>query len=613
MRTLSNGSGYWDMPVSELAVRGCRLAGAGLLAFETGAGVCHVEGVNEHLDDDELQARRRWIIGGTMVAALLVLGVAAWLARPVYRHYKETRNLKQARVFLKQGDFRNGVLSLRATLAANPANLEATRLMADLLAEAQSPAAVGWWRRVVELSPTTANRVLFAATALRVEKPPFPLVTQALEEIKNAGGETNVGYHLVASQAALRLNRMEDAARHLSAAIQLEPTNRLHHLNLATLRLRDPDSPAATQARAELTALVADAALGEHALRSLIADGLVRRRFDDAEARSQQLLALPTARFDDRLQHLTVLEAAGRPATAAWLAQLQQEAATNVAKIIPTVGWMTARGQAAAATNWLATIDPQLRSTQPLPLVEADCFLALKDWPALETFLGGQNWEEQEPVRLTMLARAMREQGRREMGDAQWRRALGGNAKAESLGAVAQMTAAWGWAQESEEALWAIIKRAAWHDWAWQALIRARTAAADTAGLYRVYTALLESKPNAAVVKNNVAALGLLLGRDAEKCQRLAREVYLAATNNSTAASTHAFALHKQGKSAEGLSILQSQPEAELRRPGIATYHAVLLAANGRQAEALAFVDLAEKGPLLPEEKALLDAVRAGK
>lgn len=570
--------------------------------------------MNDEFDDDEQQARKRWIIGVSVVAGLLALAVAAWLARPLYRHYKEVRSLKQARAFLQKGDLRNGHLSLRAALAANAANLDATRLMADLYAEAQSPMAVGWWRRVVELAPTVENRVLFAATALRVEKPPFPIVTQTLDELKKGGAETNTAYHLVASQLALRLNRLEDAATHLGAAAKLEPTNRLHQLNLATLRLRDAESAAAAQARQELVTLVSDSALGEHALRSLIADGLVRRHFDEAEQFSKQLLALPQARFDDRLQHLTVLDAAGSPQTNAWIAQLQQEAATNVSKAILTAGWLTSHGQARPALAWLAQLDPKIRSATPLPLVEADCYLALKDWPGLERFLADQYWEDQEPLRLALLTRSLREQNRREMAEMHWRRALGGaGVKGESLGAVAQMTASWGWAAESEEALWALVKRAPWQDWAWQMLIRARTAAGDAAGLYRVYAALLESKPAAAILKNNVAALGLLLNRDVDKCARLAREAYLAATNNATLASTHAFALHVQGKTADGLRVLQAFSEADLQNPGVAAYYAVLLAASGQRDKATPLVAIAEKGQLLPEEKALLDTVRAGK
>jgi predicted Zn-dependent protease len=583
-----------------------------LFAFPIPRAFCHVGRVSDEFENGE-QAKRRWrLIGMAVVLFAVVAAVAHFVGRPAYRHFKETRSLKQARSFLDKRDVRNAVLSLKAALAANASNLEATRLMADLLTQAQSPAAIGWWRRVVELAPTTEHRVGLAAAALRVEKSPYPVSTQTLDELAAGGADTNTAYHLVASQVALRLNRPEQAAQHLEAAARLEPTNRLHQLNLATLRLRQPAAAAADAARRELAALVADPVLGEHALRSLITDHLVGRRFDEAERISKQLLASPQARFEDRLQHLSVLAAVGSPQTNVWLTQVQNEAATNLTKIVLVAGWQTSRDQAREALNWMARLDPQLRSSLPVPLLEAECHLALKDWAGLEQFLSEQNWEEQEAMRLALLARAMRELGRRDLADRQWRRVLDApGSKGELLGAVAQMVAAWGWQQESEEALWALLKRAPWQDWAWQALIRARRETGDTAGLYRVFSAMLEKKPQDLVVKNNVAALGLLLNRDTEKCARLAREVYAAGTTNATFVSTHAFALHLQGQSAEGLRLLQALPEKELQRPSVAGYHAILLAATGQRNQAMPVAALAGKGRLLPEEKRLLEAVQA--
>src|SRR5207245_6700324 len=99
-------------------------------------------------------------------------------------------------------------------LALNSSTLAATRLMADLFDQGQSPAALGWRRRVCEIEPSLESKVLLAACALRYEKPPFAIAAQALEESRPRG-ETNTAYHLVASQLALRLNRLADAETHL--------------------------------------------------------------------------------------------------------------------------------------------------------------------------------------------------------------------------------------------------------------------------------------------------------------------------------------------------------------------------------------------------------------
>ena len=158
--------------------------------------------------DEENDSKKIWIIG--VVVIVLALAAGAWLGRPAWHRYKETRGLKQARAALARADYRSVDLSLRTVLAINPANLEAVRLMADLADEARSPAALVWRRRVAELSPTLDNKIIVAACALRFENSPFALTAQTLEEIRPAG-ETNTAYHLVASQLAIKLNRLADA------------------------------------------------------------------------------------------------------------------------------------------------------------------------------------------------------------------------------------------------------------------------------------------------------------------------------------------------------------------------------------------------------------------
>ena len=124
---------------------------------------------------------------------------------------------------------------------------------------------------------------------------------------------------------------------------------------------------------------------------------------------------------------------------------------------------------------------------------------------------------------------------------------------------------------------------------------------------------MLESKPQSLEFKKNVAFLGLLLNRDTERATQFALEVYQAAPTNAVFVSAHAFALHAQGKSAEGLKLLEVLPEAQLQQAEIAMYYAILLAATGRSDEAVPYFAVAEKAQLLPEERKLLEQARAKK
>jgi len=548
--------------------------------------------------------------------SLLILavlgGLGLWFfGRPAYHRYKEQRSFKQARAFLEKGDLQNAALSLRQTLAINPSNVEAARHMADLAARAQSPAALAWWRRVAELQPTLQNKTVLAAVALRFEKPPFPIATQTLDEIRPMG-ETNVAYRLVAAQRAIRLNQSADAQMHLQAAARFEPTNRLHQLNLAVLRLEARDAAVVEAAQRDLAELTSDPVLGEHALRSLSAHALRQRRLPEAQTHSERLLALPQATFEDMLHYLTVLDEAKHAQLPAFIERVQQRAATNSPQAALAAAWLKTHGRTREALVWLGTLPPTIRDAMPVPLAEAECLAAARDWTGLEERLDKRDWDELEFLRLAFLARAHREQERREVARASWTRAMNATAaRTEYAAGLVQLAVDWGWTDEAEDLLWVVAKRALRETWPLQALMRHYKATTNTLGLYRVHQALFERDSKSLVLKNNLAVYGLLLNRDVSRAGALAQEVYEAEKTNTFFISTYAFSLHVRGKSAQGLKLMGALPEAELQRPEIATYYAVLLSAAGERDKAQPYFAAAEKGPMLPEERRLLAEARA--
>lgn len=559
--------------------------------------------------DQPHESRRGLWIGLGLLALLLVCAAGLWWGRPFYRQFKEQRYLRMADQFLQAGDLRRGMLSLRQAQAANPRNVQTARRLAELLTEAHSPLALGWWRRVVELEPTPENRLRLVSAALVLENPPYPIAAQTLQEMGRLG-ETNLArYHALAAQWALQTRQTAEAVAHLEQALRLDPTNQIHRLNLATLRVQSADPATAQQARDELVRLSGsdvDAPLRLLALRSLVTVSLVRGESEVAERFSLELLQQPGATFQDKVQHLTVLVTAGRPQTNDWLQALQREAGTHAARIILLANWLTGQNRAREALDWLETVPLSIRTNPPITLAVADAHLALQDWSGLEAWLSRQNWEDQDPVRLTLLMRAARERGRRDLAQGYWRRVLdwpGG--RGEALAAVAQVLERWGWQTEMEEVLWALVRRAPWHEWAWDILVKNRRAAGDTLGLFQVYSALINAKPNSWLVKNNLAVLGLLLGRDLDRCRRLAREVYLADTNNPIGISTYAFALHQQGDTQAAVRVLEQLPEAARQRPEVAVYAAIILAHAGRMEEARACAQHVKPDRLLPEERHL--------
>ena len=329
---------------------------------------------------------------------------------------------------------------------------------------------------------------------------------------------------------------------------------------------------------------------------------------------SQQLLARPQATFADQLQHLTVLQEAKRGELPGFLERVQREASTNAPHISQTVIWMTGHERGKAALDWLSRLPPELHDTMPIPLVQADCFVALRDWPALENFLQTQKWKDLDFLRFAYRSLAAEKTGGGLSVEGHWLAAL--REAGERLGALTTLLTLadkWNRRAEKEELLWRIGNRFPGEKWAHRELGRLYLAAGNTRGLNKLYGAQLNLNPTDTILKNNFAATSLLLRVNLAQAHQFAREIFAAAPKEPIPVSTYAWSLHVQGKTATGLAALQRLDPAALEKTPVALYHGLLLWANGQTNEAARYLDLAAQATdLLPEEKELLAECKSG-
>lgn len=548
------------------------------------------------------------MIGGGV--ALITLAAAAWFGRPAYRHYREARSVVQAKAFLEANDYANASLSARHALVYNPSNAAACQVMAAVAEMAGSPVVLELRKRIADIEPTIANKLMLAATALRHQSPPYALTAQILEELPPDASNA-VPFHLVSAEMALKLNRSEDAEQHIAMAAALEPANLLHQLNLAVLRLPSTNETLASESRAALGRLQTDTNLGLSALRALVADDVRRGHLAAARTYSMRLLADPRATLEDHLQHLSLLKQEQSADLATALNSLQQRYATNGPAIYGLAGWMIGNGMANDALPWLQGLPDQVRLRQPVPVALTDCYVAKQDWAALETFLAKEKWEEQDFLRLAFRSHAAERQNQPLIARTYWSAAV--TEAGRRFGAMAfllQMAKRWNRPRDTEDLLWRIAERFPAQRWTLRELDRLYAVDGNTRGQNRVYKALLALAPTDVGLKNNVAATSLLLRTDLARAYELAREVYDADKTNTVFVSTYAFALHAQGKTDAGLKLMETLPEEELKQHSIAAYYAILLAAAGERDKAGPYFTAAEKGKLLPEERQLLTQAR---
>jgi tetratricopeptide (TPR) repeat protein len=529
-----------------------------------------------------------------------------------YKIWKQKHLITQARAFIAKGDGPNAMLCLRGALKSNSRNVEACRLMADFAQLARSPQAVFWRSRLVELEPhSLSNRVALASIALAVGD--ASLAQSALDGVDDADKKTAL-YHKAAGALDIGRRLYPEAEAHFSEAARLEPANPVSQLNLALLRVQMNEPRTAAQSRADLQALCTNLAVRCEALRQLSLDALRHTNLNGALAWSQKLLEDTNSVFGDRMRHLSILRAATNAQQAAFLGGLQAEATNNPAKAYEVAKWMlTATGQPRAALAWMKTLPPATRTNLPVPMIEADCYMAAKDWTTLQTNLVAQNWADLDCLRRACLARADRELGLAASGKTEWLAAMKGAEKRHNL-LVQLLTATrgWNWPQEQEDVLWAIANRFPKDQLAVQALTSRFYSSGKTRSLLTLFSLQLQNNRTNLAFMNNLAVTAMLLEAWEKKPHELARTLYQQGSTNSAFVSTYAYSLLVQRKAGEALKTIEQLSAQQLEDPAIAGYYGLILQANGQREKAKKYFDLGLKAKLLPEERKLFDRARAG-
>jgi len=539
-----------------------------------------------------------------------MLGAAFWFGRPVYRDYKEKRFANQAREALARHEPRKALLNAQQALIINSNNLAACQVMASLADLSRSPYAMIWRRRLADINPSLENRLALAGSALRYEPPPFTLAAQTLKDMA-AEGQGSVSFHLVSAQLALKQNRTGDAEKHFEQARTLEPTNDLHRLNLAVMRLESKDAAVSASARVELEQLQASERWRGNALRSLMVHHQARRRFPDAMRYSTLLLSGTNAVFGDKLEHLSILHHAKNPELPGFLTTLQQQAGTNVLHAADLVSRMTALGLAVEAIAWSKTLPSEIQNGMPMPVMVADSYNVTKQWRQMEQFLTDQQWRERDYLRQALLALALRNQNARDVAAVHWNDAVQKGVERPELALMlAQLASNWGWTNETETLLWHAARQFQKERWPIESLQNNYVRMRSTRGLFDVNDLWLQREPSNAVVQNNWAVLALLLQTNVAKAHQLARQVYERDTNNPGFVSTYAWSLHVQTRTAEALKVIETVNPSELAKPSIASYYGAILAAAGQADKARQFLAKAETARILPEELNLIAEAR---
>jgi predicted Zn-dependent protease len=556
-----------------------------------------------------MNAKRLGIILLLLLAVSLCLAGSGYGGYRAYKALRRAHLLKQARLSLAKSDVRKALYNVQRVTGANPRDVQAWRLMAEIGDITHSPNAVLARSRIVELCPQSVeDRLALAEAALAFRD--VATATNALDGIPQAGRNT-AAFHNLAGTIASTASQPASAEKHFTEAVRLEPANPVPQLNLAVIRLHGANAAALDDARASLkrlSATVTNNALRCAALRELVIDANRNHQTEAALASASLLIQNTNCVFKDKLLWLDILRAIHKAQLTNALAAVQREALNDPAKIRDLALWQISNSSPKEAMAWLENLPRSTQTNQPIAILIAECHTSMRDWPGLRSCLGSENWGDLDFLRHAFLTRAVREQGLMDTSRTEWGQALKlAQRDRNSLLILLRIAAQWNWIPERDDLLWSIVRQFPNDQWAFRALSQNLFLTGQTRPLMLLYSERVKRYPSDLAAKNNLAVTALLLGAREFQPDELARQIYEKSPTNAAFASTYAFSLNLQQRSVQALSVFERLKPTQLEDPAIAGYYGLVLRAAGNQAKAKKFLELGAKAKLLPEERKLIE------
>lgn len=566
----------------------------------------------------QLQLRKSGLavaIAGLAIAFLVGVFFVSYGSK-VYENWRERRLLHQATTLLQEGKLSDAAQMAQELARRHPDSLAALSILADTAERQNLEEAVAWRERIARLLPRDPESQLnLASAALRFGK--LDVAREALDRV-SPNDRDGAAFHVVAGWLARAEGNFAEQEEQFAAAVKKEPGNDLYQFNLAALQIRSKDAEKSKDARDTLERLITMAPYRTGALRALLNDAVERNDRTDADKLAQQLQMSPEVTFGDYLLCLNFYRKLDEKKFRQLLEKVKPVAARNASDLASLIEWMNQNGLAGDVVKWVDKLPPTQLTLPPARVAVADAYATVKNWSRLRRWTRTGNWGDAEYLRLAYDSIAERHlhsgSGSKTNSDFEtlWQSAdeLSRSEPEREL-ALARLATTWQLANQAE-ALWVRVeenptmRREALDNL--RQLYRARD---ETTKLYAILQRLHESSPNETPITADLARLGLNLDENTESSHQFAKEAYDRAPNEVNCAITYVFSLHRLGRNAEALAIIQSLPPDQLHDPHAAVYVALVLIEGSELETAKDYMAAAENGKLYPEEKKLLEEAKA--
>src|SRR5213082_1227648 len=552
-------------------------------------------------------------VRGSLIVLAVIAGFALGLivltiGPKLVSAWQESRWLRRAETNLKQGNFSAANEAARQALAINRDSLSACEILAETTEKQNRAETVGWRAQIARLRPRdTASQLNLASAALRFGQ--LDTARKALESVPKENRES-ASYHVVAGWLARAQGDEASQERHFAAALEKEPDNETYQTNLAAVRIKLPDPQKQAQARSTLERLAKSAPFRAGSLRALLTDAIQRSNLEAADRFAQELQLSPQVTFSDDLLCLDFYKKLDKKKLATLLEKVKPLATRQLDDLAALMAWMNGNGMSAEVLRWMEKLPPEKTANPPPAIEVAAAFTAQKNWSRLRRWTKGSNWGDSEYLRLAYQAYA-KQQSRQEGTDAEsaslWHdaeRACEEYPEREIR--LARLASKWNLPNQAEQLWLRVAHNPLSRREALDALFGIYRASNDLPNLYLTAMRLHETSPEEPLIAAEYARLSMILDRNPSEGQRVAKEAFDQAPTEPPCVVAQALSLNSQGRTADGVTVLQKLAPEKLHDARVALYLAVLLLDDGKADAAHEFIDAANSGFVFPEEKKLL-------
>lgn len=548
-----------------------------------------------------------YVIGAA--AALSLIIVFGTYGSKLYSGWRETRLLRRASAMLDNKDFAGANRLARQVLEVHSDSLPAFYILADATEKQNSEETVSWRAQIARLQPDNIDAQLnLASAALRFSQIDLARKTLA---IIGPRADDRAAFHVVAGWLARAEGNAAEQEHHFGIAAQKDPKNDVYQFNLAAIQIHSPDPAKNKRARESLNRLMEKPQFRSGALRALLNDAVDQKDFESADRLAQQLQMAPDVTFGDYLLCLNFYRKLDAKKFDNLLEKVKPVAARNPGDLGQLMDWMNQNGMAADVIKWMEKLPAETTDHPPPAIAIAAAFAELKNWSRLRRWTRSGSWGTDDYLRLAYqgyAAHQSRQAGTDAEFDTLWREALHTAADhPDHELMLARLASKWNLPIESEELWLRLSKNSPTRREALDALYKLYRSGADPKKLYDVLQRLHESSPNEVGISANLARLGLNIDQNTKQAQELAKQAYEQAPTDANAAVAYAFSLYVQGRTMEGLNVIQKLPPDAMHESHNAVYAAVLYLDVNQPDAAKEYLQIAKRGPLYPEEKRLLE------